>query len=309
MWSPRDKAAQAETPTPSSAAERKSGAHPSAASTPAGAAAASAAQTPTSPKPGAGTPSSGIFNSFSKMLWGQETEAADAAAADPNAFITSSPRRSPAPPGLGGGAAAAAAPATPLSVHVAGDGAPPAQTVMSPRTGSLLDSIFSPVFSTIFGQNGKPAPADGSAAPPAPPETRDATAHRAAAAAAAAEALARAKADADAAAAAAEEAEEEEAAAAASRREYAPDEFDPYAFIKSLPPLPSLESRPIALPRKRPGTPALSLVLDLDETLLHSSIVPVRALRSRVEPSAVPGAARLAAVGCRARSPVGWRPF
>jgi hypothetical protein len=53
------------------------------------------------------------------------------------------------------------------------------------------------------------------------------------------------------------------------------DEFDPYVFIRSLPPHPPPLHRPICLPKKTRGTFPVSLILDLDETLLHSSIVPL----------------------------------
>merc|ERR1719240_278177 len=52
-------------------------------------------------------------------------------------------------------------------------------------------------------------------------------------------------------------------------------EFDPYAFIRSLPPHPPPLTKPVCLPKKTRGTSPISLVLDLDETLLHSSIVPL----------------------------------
>jgi len=53
------------------------------------------------------------------------------------------------------------------------------------------------------------------------------------------------------------------------------DEFDPYIFIRSLPSHPPPLHRPVCLPKKTRGTFPVSLILDLDETLLHSSIVPL----------------------------------
>eukprot|EP00339_Tiarina_fusa_P014513 CAMPEP_0117014132 /NCGR_PEP_ID=MMETSP0472-20121206/11523_1 /TAXON_ID=693140 ORGANISM="Tiarina fusus, Strain LIS" /NCGR_SAMPLE_ID=MMETSP0472 /ASSEMBLY_ACC=CAM_ASM_000603 /LENGTH=424 /DNA_ID=CAMNT_0004717617 /DNA_START=220 /DNA_END=1494 /DNA_ORIENTATION=+ len=55
------------------------------------------------------------------------------------------------------------------------------------------------------------------------------------------------------------------------------DEFNPYVFIKSLPAydLVAPLRPPIALPPKAKNAPPISLVLDLDETLVHCTVEPV----------------------------------
>ncbi|XP_071920479.1 uncharacterized protein [Coffea arabica] len=53
-----------------------------------------------------------------------------------------------------------------------------------------------------------------------------------------------------------------------------PDSFDPHMFIRNIPDLPDLASdlRPTILPKDSKKTKSVTLVLDLDETLVHSTL-------------------------------------
>ncbi|OMO88166.1 NLI interacting factor [Corchorus olitorius] len=54
------------------------------------------------------------------------------------------------------------------------------------------------------------------------------------------------------------------------------DDFDPYFFMKNLPELSSVVPtfRPVLLPKQTRSCPPTTLVLDLDETLVHSTLEP-----------------------------------
>uniref|UniRef100_A0A0E0LID6 FCP1 homology domain-containing protein n=1 Tax=Oryza punctata TaxID=4537 RepID=A0A0E0LID6_ORYPU len=54
------------------------------------------------------------------------------------------------------------------------------------------------------------------------------------------------------------------------------DDFDPFAFIKDLPDLSLVvpKFRPVLLPKQTRSCPTTTLVLDLDETLVHSTLEP-----------------------------------
>lgn len=51
------------------------------------------------------------------------------------------------------------------------------------------------------------------------------------------------------------------------------DEFDPFLFVRELPPLKEVARPPkMSLPRKLSASRPITLVLDLDETLVHSAV-------------------------------------
>jgi CTD small phosphatase-like protein 2 len=55
------------------------------------------------------------------------------------------------------------------------------------------------------------------------------------------------------------------------------EEYNPYLFIRLLPPYPTVRPRitRTVLPAKHASSPDISLVLDLDETLVHCSVEPI----------------------------------
>ena len=76
------------------------------------------------------------------------------------------------------------------------------------------------------------------------------------------------------------------------------EEFDPYLFIKTLPPLSrEMLEVPNVLPPKAPGAPTHTLVLDLDETLVHCA-TDVMADANVVFPVEFNGTVRFCLVPC-----------
>lgn len=189
---------------------------------------------------------SGLLGSLSKMLWSPQSAAEPMSPGTPaeSSFMTQSPRRgehSNTP-----GAAASS---------------PDHQAPFSPsEKRGLLDTLFSPMFS-LFG--GKPLDGSSDGAPEYAAQD-----------------------DAQGAAVVAPSrvyqcpsqglpSEQQQQQEQDTQEDDEGDEFDAYSFIRNLPPRPPNANRPVCLPKKTRGTHPISLVLDLDETLLHSSIVPL----------------------------------
>ncbi len=157
-----------------------------------------------------------------------------------------------------------AAPTLAAGAHAAG---------AKPKLGLVgaVGTLFSPVYA-LFAGGGEAAPpggalrGDGGDASSAGEPAMECSAEEEAALGYGA--LAAAAPEAAAAAAAAE------AAAAEECDEEDEEDFDPYLFISNLPPLHRCvpPGRPHVLPRKARRSPRNTLVLDLDETLVHSTL-------------------------------------
>ena len=181
-----------------------------------------------------------LLGSLGKLLW------------SPSGGADTPGLKSPAPGGGDDGMMTQASPRQPGTPRSPGpnqasssSGEAGAPTPGGAEKKGLLDTLFSPVFTLFSGGATKAdeksaAPA---APPPPPPPPKPAPAP----------------------------------APAPAADDDDVDEFDPYTFIRSLPPTAPAAAlaRPVCLPKKTRGTHPVSLILDLDETLLHSSIVPL----------------------------------
>lgn len=187
------------------------------------------------------TPSSrtqpSLLGSLSKMLWSPSSnDGGPSPEPSETSFMTQSPRRSESNPSI--------------AITTSPD-----QTLQNEKRG-LLDTLFSPMFSLFGAKNSEREDDESDSPADAPEAVREA--------------------------AMATRVYQVPSQGVPSQQQQQPDdddeevdEFDAYAFIRNLPPRSGNVTRPVCLPKKTRGTPPISLVLDLDETLLHSSIVPL----------------------------------
>lgn len=229
-------------------------------------------------QPPPGTPdstcrqNSSLLGSLSKMLWSPSDSSPPGtnpgSPSEGSSFMTQSPRRGE--PAIG---SRGIVPAT-----------PPADVALpQPEKRGLLDTLFSPVFQ-FFGAklpDSEPIACEASPSGPcAEGETSaiEATTATSTHATATPEAPCRPPPTRTACIQSQDVPSSSQPSAVKPEQQEEEDleEFDAYTFIRNLPPYPPpLNRRPICLPKKTRGTHPVSLVLDLDETLLHSSIMPL----------------------------------
>lgn len=210
---------------------------------------------------------------FSPVLRFFQSDEEARASGQPGAIAGGPIQPQPQPPVLGAAPAARKA-ATTSSSHATSGGSPSSPTgALAQRTaalsmggGSASSSLASPA-----GYRGAPSPSGVAARSPMSAAISSVSRPGAAAAAAAAAAQQQQQQQAAAAAAAAAASADEE------NYDYEYEEFNPYLFIKMLPPYHSVAPRVprIVLPKKRVRAPDVSLILDLDETLVHCSVDPI----------------------------------